>query len=229
MTNEEFIKSISFDGEEWKDIPGYEGLYMISSFGRCASLDRVVKFGWSYRHTGFKLLSPNIYIHKTPIIGTNGINIYKKEFYHLYKNKRERKSILVHRLVASAFIPNPNNYPDIDHIDGNPLNNRIENLRWCTRKMNMNNPVTSEKLKNASNYRRSLKGIPRELIKTRIVKISDNGSVEFFESLSEAGRKGFKYHSILSCCENIKSKYKGFKWMYLDEYKNQINKSKNSF
>lgn len=57
-----------------------------------------------------------------------------------------RKKYSVHRLVAQAFIPNPNNYPEIDHIDGNPENNRVENLRWVTRQQNELNPVTRERI-----------------------------------------------------------------------------------
>ena len=51
----------------------------------------------------------------------------------------------VHRAVAELFIPNPNNYPEVDHIDGNKLNNKTENLRWCTHEMNLNNPITRKR------------------------------------------------------------------------------------
>ena len=118
MTNEEFIKSISLEGEIWKDVIGYEGLYMVSSFGRVISLERKVSNGKSFRIVPFSIKKPNI---------INDSQNYKRFEYHLYKNHRERKAITAHRLVATAFIPNPNNYPSIDHIDANPLNNNINN------------------------------------------------------------------------------------------------------
>ena len=122
MTNEEFIKNISFEGEEWRDVVGFEGLYMVSSFGRVISLKREVRnTHCSYRVVGQHILTPNKNTSRPK---------YIRHSYHLYKNKRNRKSITAHRIVATAFIPNPNNYPDIDHIDGNPLNNNVHNLRW---------------------------------------------------------------------------------------------------
>lgn len=72
-------------------------------------------------------------------------SIYQTYTAHLCKN-RIRKAITVHRLVACAFIENPNNYPSIDHIDGNPMNNHVSNLRWCTNTINMNNPITRSRI-----------------------------------------------------------------------------------
>lgn len=60
MTNEEFIKSISLEGEIWKDVIGYEGLYMVSSFGRVISLERKVSNGKSFRIVPFSIKKPNI-------------------------------------------------------------------------------------------------------------------------------------------------------------------------
>lgn len=84
MTNEEFIKSISLEGEIWKDVIGYEGLYMVSSFGRVISLERKVSNGKSFRIVPFSIKKPNI---------INDSQNYKRFEYHLYKNHRERKAI----------------------------------------------------------------------------------------------------------------------------------------
>lgn len=101
-------------GEEWKPVKGYEGLYEISSIGEVKSIfygkkPRMLKK--SKTSTGY----------------------YKVE---LYKNKK-RRSLKVHRLVAIAFILNTNDKPNINHIDGNPLNNNATNLEWCTQRENI--------------------------------------------------------------------------------------------
>lgn len=109
--------------EEWKDIKGYEGLYMISSLGRVKSLQpRGGNRNGMPRKGKEHILTP--YISST---GYYKVSLVKN-------NKRSDKRI--HRLLASAFIPNPNNKPNINHIDGNKLNNRIDNLEWCTQKEN---------------------------------------------------------------------------------------------
>lgn len=105
--------------EEWKDIEGYEGLYQISNKGRVKSL-----VGWN----GHK------YISREKILkpSKTSTGYWKVD---LHKNGK-KKSLKLHRVIASAFIPNPNNLPFINHIDSNPLNNSLENLEWCTPKYN---------------------------------------------------------------------------------------------
>lgn len=98
----------------WKSIKGYEGLYEISNTGEVKSI--------------FYGKSPRILKKSKTTTG------YCK--VELYKNKK-RKSIKVHRLVAMAFISNIDNKPNINHIDGNPLNNNADNLEWCTQKENV--------------------------------------------------------------------------------------------
>lgn len=100
--------------EVWKDIEGYEGIYQVSSIGEVKSI--------------FYNKKPKILKRSKTTTG-----YYKVE---LYKDKN-RKSFKVHRLVAKAFILNPESKPNINHIDGNPLNNHVNNLEWCTQKENV--------------------------------------------------------------------------------------------
>ncbi len=110
--------------EIWKEIKGYEGLYEVSDLGRVRSLDRYVSYvnGQKHLHKG-KVLSPGV---------SNG---YLQ--VSLCKNG-EIKHPLVHRLVADAFIPNPDNLPQVNHKDENPSNNMVVNLEWCSSEYNIN-------------------------------------------------------------------------------------------
>lgn len=98
--------------EIWKPILGYENLYIISNFGNVFSIQSKRNIKQTKNSKGYLIVG-------------------------LCKNKK-RKSCLIHRLVAEAFIDNPNKLPEINHKDENPLNNTITNLEWCTHKYNMN-------------------------------------------------------------------------------------------
>jgi len=111
--------------EIWKDIPRYEGYYQISNLGRVKSLERKLPFGTSYR------------------IKKESIMIPKFERYYFVNLAigQKQKTFRIHRLISESFIPNPNNYPIINHIDGNKANNDISNLEWCTYKHNSNEAI----------------------------------------------------------------------------------------
>ena len=104
--------------EVWKDIEGYEGLYQVSTCGNVKSLPKVRRNGTGTYIQKERLLKPS-----------NTSTGYKK--VELCKDGK-RKGFKVHRLVAIAFIPNPDNKPEVNHIDGNKINNNIDNLEWVT-------------------------------------------------------------------------------------------------
>ena len=108
--------------EIWKDIKGYEGKYQVSNLGRVKSLN--------YRRMGFeKILSP----------GLDGRGYKMAPLTICGKTKL----LKIHRLVAETFIPNHNNYPCVNHIDGDKTNNNVDNLEWCTQKYNVQHAYVS--------------------------------------------------------------------------------------
>lgn len=117
--------------EHWRNIPGYEGIYLISDLGNVKRLP-IILHGRFYKE---KLLT---ICHNT---GTG------YDFVCLRKNDSD-KNFSVHRLVAQVFIPNPNNYSDVNHIDGNKQNNSVENLEWCTRSQNLKHALNIGLIKN---------------------------------------------------------------------------------
>lgn len=123
MTKEEFIKSVSLEGEIWKAVVGYEEKYWISSHGRVVT---------NSPRCGLCFVNGE----KPNATGHIRVDLYRS---------CKRKRIYIHRLVALHFIDNHYGYNEIDHIDGNPTNNHFTNLRWCTHKENMSNPNTSYK------------------------------------------------------------------------------------
>ena len=103
--------------EIWKDIEGYEGLYQISNLGNVKSLHRIANIPNGHRKVKERILK------QTENRGYRAVIISKE---------KTRKEFSAHRLVAFHFIPNPENKPEVNHIDGNKSNNKVENLEWVT-------------------------------------------------------------------------------------------------
>lgn len=104
--------------EEWKDVPGYEGLYQASSLGRVRSL--------SYKNTGV----PKILKYQLNNRGYCIVHLRKK-------GDRNGKTLCLHRIIAATFIANPNSLPCVNHKNGIKTDNSIKNLEWCTAKDNI--------------------------------------------------------------------------------------------
>ena len=172
--------------EIWKDIEGYEGLYQVSNLGRVKSLKRET-WGHNKYYKEERILVQNVrnYCNHSHY----GVNLAKDGKYKTHR---------VHRLVAQAFIPNPENKPEIDHIDTNPLNNRVDNLRWVTRKENMNNPLTKKGMS---------KPIIQLSLKGEYIKKWDS-AIDVYREL------GIFTGNIAQVCKGRLNQTGGFKWKY---------------
>ena len=213
MTNEEFIQSISLEGEEWRDVKGWEGYYMISSFGRVVSLERtIISTDNRKYHFPFYVLKPNTGKH-------NG-KLYN---YIRFSASNRKEQFAIHRLVASTFIPNPDNLPEVDHIDRDGLNNNVSNLRWCNRLINMQNSNTVAHLSSVKT------GRPVPALYKPVVQLKDGEVIEIFDSINAACEKLSCFKgAITSVCQGKLKTHHGFQWMYLSDYESLTNKSKNS-
>lgn len=178
--------------EQWKDIKGYEGLYQISNFGRVKSFKKrkpyIMRAHESLKHY---LDSP---------LTMNGIE------------KRYR----LHRLVAQAFIPNPNNLPQVNHIDGNKHNNHVSNLEWCDNGYNQRHAFA-----NGLNSRKKLGESPKA---KKICQFTKDGKlIKIWDCCVRIKlEKGWSDGFICMVC---KGKYKtayGYKWKYYEEVKHEL-------
>lgn len=169
--------------EIWKDIEGYEGLYQVSNLGNVRS----------YHSGEWRLL--------TNVINSRG---YKQ--YLLYKNGK-RKNMRGNRLVAEAFIPNPDNLSFVNHKDENPSNDCVENLEWCTCEYNNNYGTARER--SSLNHGRN-----------RPVCMFDvNGDfIREFYNINFAAKFVDGVHTcILRCCNGSVLCYKGYIWRYKED------------
>lgn len=164
----------NYNAEIWKPIDGFEDLYEVSSFGKIKS-------------------------KKNNIILKQSLS---KGYYKVLLTKGNiKKTVTVHRLVCNAFIPNTENKPCIDHINGVKTDNRVENLRWVTHKENNNNPITRERYLNSHNA-------------NNLQQFSLEGDlIKIWESAKEAERElGICATGIYYCCDGKRKTAGGYVW-----------------
>lgn len=171
--------------EIWKDIVGYEGLYQISNLGRIKSLSRFCKY------SSGKTRKVNERIMKFDISKLGYFRV------HLSKNGIDKK-ILVHRLVAQAFIPNPKNYPIINHKDENPSNNKVNNLEWCNVEYN-------------NTYGNKIKKLYKE-----IIQLNKNGEIiKCYPNTVQASKEtGIVRCTITNCLNGRTKTAGGYIWKF---------------
>lgn len=158
--------------EIWKDVKEYEGLYQVSNLGNVRNSKKNILYKSLTSYYGVKLCKNNI-----------------------------KKFKIIHRLVAEAFIPNPNKLEEVNHKDGNKLNNNVENLEWCTKSENM---IHAYKNKLAKPTRIS-----------PVIQYDLQGNlIKKYNSIKEARLQNKKCSKISDCCIGNRKTAGGFVWKY---------------
>ena len=185
--------------EEWREIEGYEGLYMVSNYGEVKGKDRFDSRGHFRKSLILK-----------PTKNTSG-------YLRVTLNKLGHgKNVEIHKIVANAFIPNEDKKEEIDHIDGMRTNNRVDNLQWVTRKENQNNPITKKR-----RVLRMTGKVGKNSSAKKPVVCTETG--EFFWGGCEAERiTGISNACISMACRGVTKSAGGYHWRFAT--KEDVNK-----
>ena len=168
------------DKEIWKNVVGYEGLYQVSSLGRVRSLEHIDSNGHP--------------VKERVLASFSNRNGYRK--VNLYRD-RNRKQVSIHRLVAAAFLDNPDNLPEVNHIDEDKSNNAVSNLEYCRVLYN-------------NTYGTRLERVAKAL-ECPICAITSSGQRHYFDSVNEAARVlGLKRQGITNCLHGKRKHHGGF-------------------
>lgn len=206
--------------EKWLDIKGFEGLYQVSNMGRVKSFDKtIIQKNGTTRFI------------KGRIMKTYG----DKDYYScidLVDKYGKKHKLKVHRLVAIAFIPNPDNKPCIDHINTIKYDNRVENLRWVTYEENMANPITKKRQDENSKAKKGMsrpKGEDNPLFGREYTKVICLETKEIYYSIAGASREtNIDASDICNCCKgrkNVAGRHpitgEYLHWQYYSDYLNE--------
>lgn len=189
--------------EIWKPVKGYEGFYEVSSNGRVRSLDRTVivhKSGKVYRS-----IRKGRMLKQWRAVG----------YYHVTLSKDKKiYAPFVHKLVAEAFLENPNGYHTVNHKDENKLNNSYDNLEWCTQVYNRN--YGNAESKRLESFMKS-NGTHNTYMKS-VVQCDKSGKVvKIYKPITDVEKSGFNYTCVINCCKGKRKSHKGFIWKYEDD------------
>lgn len=191
MIQQNFTKPIE-QHETWQTIPEFN-FYEISNMGR-------VKCN-KFRKTIFMKSGDNGKGYKSVCLHQNGKS---KKFY-------------IHRLVAMAFIPNPDNKPYVNHIDNNPANNSFENLEWCSQQENLDWMTKQGRNKRTTKW---LEHLRESKVKDYAPVIATNiktGETIYFSKLNAVKERGFFPSNVCRCCQGKAIQHKGYTFQYATE------------
>ena len=197
-----------YNTEVWKDVKDYEGIFQVSNFGRVKSMSRLITYkdGRSYTSKE-KLMSP--------VLNSDGYPCTH------FKVSGEGRTVRIHRLVAQAFVDNPYDYDEVNHIDEDKTNNHYCNLEWCTRKENMNHGTLWERVWKHPNQIKA-----REDSKSPIIAVNIDTEKELrFSSINEADSQGFKRRNIWAVLNGSDKSHKGYVWFRESEYNEQLKEN----
>ena len=188
--------------EIWRDIKGYEGYYQVSNLGKVRSLDRyIVNKKGERKHFTEKYLAQ---VSRRDYLGVT-----------LSKNNKS-KMFSTHILVAETFIPNPENKPEINHIDGNKQNNKVDNLEWCTRSENELHAYKNGLANPSDRQKQAAKKYAKENYSKKVVQYSLNGEfIKEWNSMHDVWRElGIRPSYICRCCKGLRRQTCGYIWKY---------------
>jgi NUMOD4 motif./HNH endonuclease. len=178
-----FVKPKDDSGEIWRPVTDFEDLYQVSNLGRIRTL-----------RTNKVLTNKNVKNYFSVRLFKDGLDTQR----------------YVHRIVAQAFIPNPNGFREVNHKDENPHNNNVENLEWCTRKYNANYGTAQER-RIAKFIETTSSVLPRPVLKKNL----DGDVIERYPSIKEAAIKNNVFHqNVQACCAGKQKTCHGFIYEY---------------
>lgn len=208
-------------GEVWKPMVNYESLCHVSNLGRVKRLQNIVVSNRISKKTGIAYKQTIFDVSEKILLGTPN----KKKYITIHisyntdtdiTSKRNKLSVRVHREVAKAFIPNPNNLPQVNHINGDNQDNRVENLEWCTNDYNQYHRYTIL----------GRDAVVIKLNKQRIIKVhkldTEGNVLKTYDSITEAAKEnGTSTSNICKVHNGIRPRAGGYSWRVDEDSRRQ--------